>query len=45
MRQILEVLKEANHPVMIVTKSAMVTRDIDLLAPMAEKVLPGSAFR
>lgn len=39
MRQILEVLKEANHPVMIVTKSAMVTRDIDLLAPMAEKGL------
>ncbi|THK36890.1 PA0069 family radical SAM protein [Ensifer sp. MPMI2T] len=36
MRQILEVLKAANHPVMIVTKSAMVTRDIDLLAPMAE---------
>jgi DNA repair photolyase len=39
MRQILEVLKEANHPVMIVTKSAMVTRDIDVLAPMAEKGL------
>ncbi|WP_331373550.1 PA0069 family radical SAM protein [Sinorhizobium chiapasense] len=36
MRQVLEVLKAANHPVMIVTKSAMVTRDIDLLAPMAE---------
>jgi hypothetical protein len=36
MRQILEVLSEANHPVMIVTKSAMVTRDIDILAPMAE---------
>ncbi|KSV85022.1 radical SAM protein [Sinorhizobium sp. Sb3] len=39
MRQILEVLKDANHPVMIVTKSAMVTRDIDILAPMAEKGL------
>ena len=39
MREILEVLKAANHPVMIVTKSAMVTRDIDLLAPMAEKGL------
>ncbi|MGH6806442.1 MAG: PA0069 family radical SAM protein [Ensifer adhaerens] len=39
MRQILEVLQAANHPVMIVTKSAMVTRDIDLLAPMAEKGL------
>ncbi|MHA4732098.1 PA0069 family radical SAM protein [Ensifer adhaerens] len=39
MRQILEVLRHANHPVMIVTKSAMVTRDIDILAPMAEKGL------
>lgn len=39
MRQILEVLQAANHPVMIVTKSAMVMRDIDLLAPMAEKGL------
>lgn len=39
MRQILEVLQAANHPVMIVTKSAMVTRDVDLLAPMAEKGL------
>ncbi|MCA1489534.1 PA0069 family radical SAM protein [Sinorhizobium alkalisoli] len=39
MRQILEVLQSANHPVMIVTKSAMVARDIDLLAPMAEKGL------
>jgi len=39
MRQILEVLRDASHPVMIVTKSAMVTRDIDILAPMAEKGL------
>ena len=39
MRQILEVLRDANHPVMIVTKSVMVTRDIDILAPMAEKGL------
>ena len=39
MRQILEVLKAADHPVVIVTKSAMVMRDIDLLAPMAEKGL------
>lgn len=39
MRQILEVLRDADHPVMIVTKSAMVTRDIDILAPMAEKGL------
>lgn len=39
MRQILEVLQAANHPVCIVTKSAMVMRDIDILAPMAEKGL------
>lgn len=39
MRQLLEVLARANHPVGIVTKSALVTRDIDILAPMAEKGL------
>lgn len=39
MRQILEVLSDMNHPVLITTKSAMVARDIDLLAPMAEKKL------
>ncbi len=33
MRQILEVLSKANHPVGIVTKSALVARDIDILAP------------
>ncbi|MDH7797692.1 MULTISPECIES: PA0069 family radical SAM protein [unclassified Beijerinckia] len=39
MRAILEVLSRANHPVGIVTKSALVTRDIDILAPMAAKGL------
>lgn len=39
MRQILEVLSAAGHPVAIVTKSALVMRDIDILAPMAEKGL------
>lgn len=34
-RAILEVLSEARHPVGIVTKSALIERDIDLLAPMA----------
>ncbi|HSI96519.1 MAG TPA: PA0069 family radical SAM protein [Methylophilaceae bacterium] len=34
-RGILEVLAEARHPVTMVTKSALVERDIDLLAPMA----------
>ncbi len=38
-RAILEVLQRANHPVGIVTKSALVTRDIDILAPMAAKGL------
>ena len=38
-RAVLEVLARFNHPVGIVTKSALVTRDIDILAPMAEKGL------
>lgn len=39
MRGILEVLNRANHPVGIVTKSALVTRDIDLLSQMADRQL------
>ena len=35
-RRVLEVLAEARHPVGIVTKSALVARDLDLLASMAE---------
>jgi DNA repair photolyase len=38
-REILAVLAECDHPVGIVTKSALVERDIDLLAPMAQKGL------
>ncbi len=38
-RSILEVLRDFNHPVVIVTKSALVERDRDILAPMAEKNL------
>jgi DNA repair photolyase len=38
-RQILEVLNDCNHPVGIVTKSALVLRDLDILKPMAEKNL------
>ena len=38
-RQVLEVLARHNHPVAIVTKSHLVTRDIDILAPMAAKGL------
>ncbi len=39
MRQILEVLQKANHPVAIVTKSALVLRDIDILQDMASRGL------
>ena len=38
-RSILEVLNRMNHPVGIVTKSALVTRDIDILSRMAERHL------
>ena len=38
-RQIIEVLAECDHPLTIVTKSALVERDLDLLAPMAKKNL------
>jgi DNA repair photolyase len=38
-RRILEVLKEHDHPVAIVTKSDLVLRDVDLLAPMAARRL------
>ncbi|MFO0995625.1 MAG: PA0069 family radical SAM protein [Alphaproteobacteria bacterium] len=38
-RQILEVLSAFSHPVGIVTKSALVARDIDILAPMAKRKL------
>ena len=34
-RSILEVLYEFRHPVHIVTKSALIQRDLDILAPMA----------
>ena len=36
-RGILEVLREHEHPFTIVTKSALVERDLDLIAPMAAK--------
>ena len=39
MRRILEVLDAAGHPVGIVTKSALVARDIDILSRMAERNL------
>jgi DNA repair photolyase len=39
MRGLLELLAECDHPLTIVTKSALIERDIDLLAPMAGKNL------
>jgi DNA repair photolyase len=36
-RQVLEVLRDFNHPVAIVTKGALVQRDVDILGPMAAK--------
>ena len=39
MRGLLEVLAACDHPLSIVTKSALIERDIDLLAPMAKKNL------
>jgi DNA repair photolyase len=38
-RAILEVLADCRHPVCIVTKSALVQRDLDLLGPMADQGL------
>ena len=43
-RAILKVLSDCNHPVTIVTKSALIERDIDILAPMAEKGLAAAAL-
>ena len=38
-RQVLEVLRETHHPVSVVTKSALIERDVDLLADMAAQGL------
>jgi DNA repair photolyase len=38
-REVLEVLARTRHPVTIVTKSALVARDLDILAPMAAEGL------
>lgn len=35
-RGVLEVLSEAKHPLVIVTKSSLIERDLDVLAPMAK---------
>lgn len=38
-RAIIEVCSEANQPIGLITKSALIERDIDLLAPMARRNL------
>lgn len=38
-RSVLETLSRFNHPVSIVTKSALITRDVDILADLAERNL------
>jgi DNA repair photolyase len=38
-RQVLEVLQAFRHPVSVVTKSSLVERDLDILAPLAEQGL------
>jgi DNA repair photolyase len=38
-RQIIEVLAEHRHPLTIVTKNALIERDLDLLAPLAKQNL------
>ncbi len=43
-RRILEVLRECEHPVGLITKSSLIERDIDILAPMAEKRLAAASI-
>lgn len=38
-RQVIEVLARFNHPFSIISKSSLILRDLDLLAPMAERNL------
>lgn len=42
-RALLEVLLEARHPVYLITKSALIERDLDILQQMAEASLVGVA--
>jgi DNA repair photolyase len=43
-RGILEVCSRYNHPVNLITKSALILRDLDIIAPMAERGLVGVAL-
>ncbi len=42
-RDVLQVLHDCDHPVGLITKSSLIERDIDLLAPMAAKNLAVAA--
>lgn len=43
-RRVLEVLQECDHPVGLITKSSLIERDIDILAPMAARNLAAAAI-
>jgi DNA repair photolyase len=43
-REVIEVLSRAGHPFASITKSSLIERDIDLLAPMAERNLFSAAI-
>jgi DNA repair photolyase len=43
-RRVLEVLHDCGHPAALITKSALIERDIDLLAPMAARKLAIAAI-
>ena len=43
-REVLEVLTECRHPFGLITKSALIERDIDLIAPMADQGLACAAI-
>jgi DNA repair photolyase len=43
-RRVLEVLHECRHPVAVISKSSLIERDIDLLAPMAANRLAIAAI-
>jgi DNA repair photolyase len=43
-RQLLEIMADFNQPVGLITKSAMIERDIDILAPMAARNLVHVTF-
>ncbi|NRR33421.1 PA0069 family radical SAM protein [Oxalobacteraceae bacterium] len=42
-RRVLEVLQECEHPFGMITKSSLIERDLDILAPMAAKGLVSAA--